>query len=174
MPYPGVSLPISIVVAVAKNGVIGAKGDMPWRLPTDLKFFKKTTMGAPMIMGRKTFDAIGRVLPGRLTIIVTSRADYTQEGALIASSIEDALLTAHQWALDNGAGEIFIVGGGDIYKQTLDFADRIYLTEVAAEPEGDTFFPALSEMQWKKVSSENVKAGDQDTADMTFFTLEPA
>jgi len=133
---------ISHIVAMSANRVIGNDGDIPWRISEDFKFFKNTTMGCAIIMGRKTFESIGRPLPGRLNIVITRNPDYKAEGITAFGSVDDAVAYVKKHA-DEWKDEIFIVGGGEIYKQTLPKTDRIYLTEVHRKIEGDTFYPAV-------------------------------
>ena len=142
---------ISVVVAVGSNGEIGNKGQLLWHLPADLKKFKQTTMGHHMIMGRKTFESIGKPLPGRTTVIVTRNKDYHAEGCIVTSSLEDAIDKAKM----AGEKEVMIVGGGEIYKQSLSLAQKIYLTEVEFAGEADTFFPNLDNNEWDILDSEN-------------------
>lgn len=167
-------LPLVLVVAVARNGVIGGDNRLLWRLRGDMAHFRRCTMGRPMIMGRKTFDSIGKPLPGRETIVVTRDPDYRREGVLVAHDIESALELADVAAARLGASEIAIVGGGEIYRQTLDRAARIELTEVALEPEGDVFFPELSPDQWRETRREPHRAdsGAGDEADYAFVTYD--
>jgi dihydrofolate reductase len=127
---------VSIIVAVAENGAIGKDNQLLWRLPDDLKRFKQLTLGHPMIMGRKTFDSIGKPLPGRTSIVVTRNTDYQQEGVTVAHSLGQALEIAQEMQVK----EVFIIGGGELYEQAKPFADRIYLTKVHTEIPGDTFF----------------------------------
>lgn len=136
---------VTLVAAVAANGVIGVDGDLPWRLPDDLAHFKALTMGHPMIMGRATFDSIGRALPGRTTIVVTRNPDWTADGVETASSVEDALRRA--LAIDD---DVFVVGGGQIYAEALnaDAVDLLCITRVAASPDGDVRFPAVDWERW--------------------------
>jgi dihydrofolate reductase len=155
------NMEIVLVVAVARNGVIGAKGTMPWHLPADLKHFKAKTLGKPMIMGRKTFDSIGRPLPGRDTIVVTRQADYGAEGIHVAASLEDALPLAADLAKARGTDEITIVGGGQIYAQAMGLATRIEYTEIDLEPEGDAHFPPLDPAVWSEQSREDHPAEDE-------------
>lgn len=164
-------LPLALVVAVAKNGMIGRDGDMPWKLSTDLKRFKRDTMGKPIIMGRKTFNAIGMVLPGRLNIVV-SRSEFVVEGTVHANSIEKALEIASEWGRENGSDEICVVGGGQIYRETISLADRLYVTHVMAEPDGDTRFPEIVEAEWRPVSREEVPKGEKDTAETLYVVYE--
>ncbi len=157
---------ISIIAAMSSNRVIGLKDDLPWHLPPDLKHFKQLTMGHHMIMGRKTFDTIGRPLPGRVTIVVTRRTDFVHPGVLVAHSIDDALRLAED------DKEVFIAGGGEIYRLTLDLADRIYLTVIHHEFEGDTFFPPFDESKWEVVEEQEFHPDEQNPLRFTFLTLD--
>lgn len=157
---------ISIIAAMSSNRAIGLSDGLPWHLPADLKRFKQLTMGRPMIMGRKTFDTIGRPLPGRLTIVVTRRTDFAHPGVLVAHSIEDALDQA------GDVEEIFIAGGGEIYRLTLDVADRIYLTVIHQEFEGDAFFPPFDESKWEVVEEQEFHPDEQNPLRFTFLTLD--
>lgn len=140
---------ISLIVAMAKNRVIGADNKIPWHLPNELKLFKSLTMGHHIIMGRRTYESIGRLLPGRTTVIVTRQRDYTVPGAVIAHSIEEAIESCR------GDDECFVIGGADLFRETLPVADRLYLTVVDAEPEGDTFMPAMDMSLWRETRSES-------------------
>jgi dihydrofolate reductase len=144
---------LSAIAAMAKNHVIGKDGDLPWRIPEDFKFFKDKTSGHIMIMGRKTFDSLKGALPKRLHVVITRQKDYEPEDAHVFSSIADALEFCQQQT-DSGAWpeEVFIIGGGDIYKQMLDATDRIYLTEIQKEFEGDTKFPDFSDDDFEEVA----------------------
>jgi dihydrofolate reductase len=135
---------ISIIVAVSKNGAIGKDNQLLWRLPDDLKRFKKLTLGHPIIMGRKTFDSIGKPLPGRTSIVVTRNTDFRHEGVIVVHNISDALEEASKL----NAEEAFVIGGGELYKLTLTIADRLYITEVETTIEGDTFFHLDNPEQW--------------------------
>jgi len=139
---------VTLVVAIGANGVIGVNGGLPWRLPEDLAHFKALTMGHPMVMGRTTFESIGRPLPGRTTIVVTRNPDWSAEGVEVAQTLEAALERAHE--LDD---EVFLVGGAQVYAQALDagLVDLLCVTRVAASPEGDTRFPAIDWEQWREV-----------------------
>jgi dihydrofolate reductase len=161
-----VSTPVSIIVAASANNVIGADGGLPWRLPEDLRRFKRITMGKPMIMGRLTFESIGRALPGRRSIVVTRQADYTAEGCDVVATPEAAL------ELASNADEVMIVGGGKIYEQLLPLANRIYMTRVHAEISGDTFFPEIDADEWRIVSSEPLPATDERPYSISLQTLE--
>lgn len=158
---------IVMVAAVARNGVIGREGDMPWRLPSDLKHFKAVTMGQPMIMGRKTFDAIGKPLPGRATIVV-SRSVEAIEGADVADSLDRALALAVDRMPEGGENRICIIGGGEIYRQAMDRADELDVTHVEAAIEGDTVFPPIDPAVWECVSERPQPAGERDSHDMRF------
>ena len=161
-----------LVVAYAEHRVIGADGGMPWHLPSDLRHFKQVTMGKPVIMGRKTFESIGRALPGRDNIVVTRDAEYTAAGACVAGDIDAAIRLARESACRDGQSEICVIGGGEIYRQTLELAARVYLTEVHLSVEGDTSFPELSVHEWTEVAREDHVAGDKDTADFSFVVLD--
>ena len=165
---------IVLVAAVARNGIIGSDGDMPWKLSTDLKRFKALTMGKPMIMGRKTFQAIGGALPGRTSIVVTRDPSFSAEGAETAGSVDAALKMAADIAARTGAGEICVIGGGEIYRQTIDHADRLEITQVMAEPSGDTTFPAIDPDRWRVASQEDVPAGEKDSYPTRFIVYERA
>jgi dihydrofolate reductase len=153
---------LSLIVAVAKNGVIGRQGGLPWRLSSDLRRFKQLTMGHHLIMGRKTFESIGRALPGRTTIVLTRDGGSIPDGVTAAHSIDDALRACA------GDDEAFIVGGAEIYRQTLPIADRIYLTEVEAEVDGDAWFPEFDRSAWQVVREQRLPAGQRDDYETTF------
>ena len=159
-----VRVPLAIVVAVSRNGVIGRNGDMPWKLSTDLKRFKAMTLGKPMIVGRKTLDSYGgKPLPGRPHVVVTRDMTRQIEGVQIAGSLEEAIDKAQAIALATGADEIGILGGGQIYRQAIDIADVLYITHVEADiPDGDTVFPDIDSQIFEKVSEEAVPAGEKD------------
>ncbi|MFK7896183.1 MAG: dihydrofolate reductase [Myxococcota bacterium] len=140
---------VSIIVAAARNGVIGLGGDIPWKLPADQKFFRKQTTGHAIIIGRKTFDSIGRPLPGRRNLVLTRGKAAPVAGIDFFPSLVEAL----DWARDEGLEECFIAGGEAIYREGLALADRVYLTRVDAEPEGDTYFPDLPAAEWKQVGT---------------------
>lgn len=159
---------VSAIVAVAKNGVIGANGQIPWYLPADLAWFKKTTLGHHIIMGRNSFHSIGRPLPKRTNIVVTRDPFFSAEGVLTAHSVEEAL----GMAFDNGETEAFIIGGGQIYLESMDLWDKLYLTSVETEPEGDVFFPKTVNNEWNEVWREERPADDKNEFDCTFRILE--
>lgn len=158
---------LAVIAAVARNGVIGRDGGLPWRIPADLKFFKTTTMGKPMIMGRRTFESIGKALPGRTSIVVTRRPDFAAAGVEIAADVDQALAMAAA----TGADEAMVIGGGEIYAAVLPRADRLYLTEVNLDAEGDVYFPPFDRAQWREVSREDHPA-DGDTPAFSFVVLE--
>ena len=142
---------ITLIAAVARNGVIGADGAMPWHLPEDFAFFKRTTMGHPLVMGRATFDAIGRPLPGRRSIVITRTRNWRHDGVEVAGSMPVALDLA---ASGRGGDEVFVIGGGQIYRLAMPVADRLLITEVDLEPEGDVTFPRIDALEWVEVSRD--------------------
>lgn len=143
---------LSLIVAMSRNGVIGIDNQLPWHLPEDLKYFKSVTMGKPIIMGRKTYDSIGRPLPGRTNIVITRDPSWQAEGVSVAQTLEAALSLGQVACNAAGADEIMVIGGEQIYRMTLPTADRLYLTQVDAEVEGDAFFPDIDLDQWQQVS----------------------
>ena len=157
---------ISIIVAASANNVIGVGGGLPWHLPEDLKRFKEVTMGKPMIMGRATYDSIGRALPGRTSIVVTRQAGFEAEGCIVVDSIDAAMEAA------GDVEEIMVIGGGEIYRQVLPHADRIYMTRLQAELEGDTRFPELDMDEWEVSSVEEFPAGDEREFGFDVETLD--
>ena len=150
---------LSLIVAMAKNRTIGLDGAMPWHIPEDLKFFKRVTMGHPVIMGRKTYQSIGAALPGRTNIVVTRNKDFEAADADVVHDLSEALTKAKAteklWRPDGGREEIFVIGGADIYGQALPEAQRIYMTEVHQEHPGDAFFPELAEGEWKETDRQD-------------------
>ncbi|QRM55909.1 dihydrofolate reductase [Sinorhizobium sp. BG8] len=161
---------IVLVVAVARNGIIGRDGDLPWRLPSDLKRFKRVTMGKPIVMGRKTFTSIGRPLPGRPNIVITRDPSFAADGVSVARSLDEALEQAGRSAAELGVDEICIVGGGEIYRQVFAKADVIHVTEVDAEVEGDTRFPDIDTTRFSRVFEEPMERGEKDSHAMHFVT----
>ncbi|MGB1869080.1 MAG: dihydrofolate reductase [Porticoccaceae bacterium] len=145
---------LSLIVAVSRNGVIGINNQLPWHLPEDLKYFKSVTMGKPLIMGRKTYDSIGRPLPGRTNIVVTRDPGWQVEGVEVAHSLEAALQLGHSACAAAGVDEIMVIGGEQIYRMTLPAADRLYLTQVDADVEGDAYFPKVDFSQWQQISEQ--------------------
>ncbi len=163
---------IALLVAVAENGVIGRDGALPWRLSTDLKLFRKLSMGKPLIMGRKTFASLQKPLDGRDNIVVTRDRSFAAEGAIVVHAMEEALRCARDFAERRCTGEIIVMGGAEIYRQTLPLADKIYLTRVNAAPEGDTRFPPLDMSQWRLIQEEAYEKGVKDDFGFTFLILE--
>ena len=164
-------VPLVLVAAVAHNGVIGAKGGLPWRLSSDLKRFKALTWGKPLVMGRKTFESIGRALPGRETIVVTRDPTFAP-GVLIAHNLDAALDLAAERASAMGAGEVVIGGGGEIFAQTISRASRLFITEVALDADGEAHFPPIDREQWREVGRETCERGPRDEADFAFVDYE--
>jgi len=152
------SLPLAMIAALAENHVIGLDNKMPWHLPADLRHFKAMTLGKPIIMGRKTWDSLGRPLPGRLNLVVSRQPDLQLEGAETFSSLEEALLRAERWAREQGVDEIMLIGGAQLYAQALERARRLYLTRIEVSPEGDAFFPAFDEAQWQRIDCQTHQA----------------
>jgi len=164
-------IPISLIVATGEDRAIGKDNGMLWHLPDDFRFFKNTTMGHPLIMGRKTFESLKGALPGRRNIVVSRKPDYRPTGAEKVESIEEAL----QLAASENPSEIFIAGGGQIYKETLDLADRLYLTLVHASfPDAEVFFPKLDADNWQEVKRIFHPADDRHQYAFTFLFLERA
>ena len=161
---------IVLVVAVAQNGVIGRDGDLPWRLPSDLKRFKQLTLGKPVVMGRKTWDSIGRPLPGRPNIVVTRDASFAAPGATVVSSLDEGLAVAQREAEALGVDEVCVIGGGQIYTQVFDRADILHVTRVEADVAGDTRFPAIDPAVFEKVADEPIPQGEKDSHAMHFAT----
>jgi dihydrofolate reductase len=156
----------SLVVAMARNGVIGRANRLPWHLPADLAHFKRTTLGAPVIMGRKTWESIGRALPGRTNIVISSRADYAADGGIVAPSLERALAAA------GDVPEAFVIGGELIFAQALPRASRIHLTEIDADIEGDTHFPAFDRGTWRETLLGSHAPDERNAFPMRFLLLE--
>ncbi|MBG0800071.1 dihydrofolate reductase [Methylocystis sp. H4A] len=163
---------IVAVVARGRNGVIGVANGLPWRLSSDLKRYKARTWGKPMIMGRRTFESIGRPLPGRESVVLTRDPHFRAEGAHVAASPAEALATARRLAALLGVDEIIIAGGEEIYRAFLDLTDVIELTEVALDIAGDAHFPALDPKDWREIAREAPPRGPKDEADFAFVTLE--
>ena len=157
---------ISIIVAVAANGVIGTGGTMPWHITEDFAHFKAVTLGHSVIMGRKTYDSIGRPLPRRRNIVITRNADLTIEGCEMAPSLEAAL------AMCGGEEEVFVIGGGEIYRQAMPLAHKLYITHVGVEVEGDTRFPAIDPEVWREVSREDFECGREFSSPFSFVDYE--
>ena len=159
---------ISIIVAASENNVIGAAGDLPWRLSDDLRRFKALTMGKPIVMGRKTWDSIGRPLPGRQNIVVTRQAEFAAAGCDVVASKEEAVTATAD------AEEVMVIGGSQVYALFLPDAERLYLTRVHTEVEGDAFFPEISDLEWHLVSNEPRLADDRNAFDYSLQIYERA
>lgn len=157
---------VSILVAKSKNDVIGKNNQLPWHLPADLKHFKNLTMGHHMIMGRKTFESIGKSLPGRTSVIITRQKDYKVPGCIVVNNIEDALKACVN------DDEVFIIGGGEIFKETMNTADKIYLTEIGEEFEGDVFLPKIDLLKWKLTQKQTFKPDEQNKYSYCFCEYE--
>lgn len=160
---------IVFVVAIAENGVIGAGNVIPWRLKSDMARFKALTIGKPVIMGRKTFESLRRPLPGRTNIVITRDPDYRANGAIVTTSAADAGAVACGDALRRSVAEIAVIGGAEIYRQWLDAADRLEITEVHARPEGDTYFD-IDRAEWEETARIRHPAGPDDSADYSYVT----
>lgn len=158
---------ISLIVAMDQNRVIGKNNELPWHLPADLQYFKKVTMGHPIIMGRKTFESIGRVLPGRENVIVTRNQDFKAEGSVVLHDIEQIKTFA-----DSRDEEVFVIGGAEIFKEILPVTDRLYITEIHETFEGDTFFPVIDENQWDKISSNSGSIDEKNRYAHDFIILQ--
>jgi len=157
---------LSIIVAMDINRVIGRGGALPWHISSDLKNFKKITMGKPILMGRKTHDSIGKPLPGRENIILTNNKKYSAEGCIVKNTLDDVYLYCEKQL------ELVVMGGAILYSQTLDKADKLYITEVNASVNGDTFFPEYKSSQWREISRESFNAGENNEYDYSFTVLE--
>jgi dihydrofolate reductase len=163
---------IALVVAMGDNRAIGKGGNLPWRLSSDMRYFREITMGKPIVMGRLTYMSLPRMLDGRLNIVLTRNAAFEAPGAVMAYNLEEALDVARREAKRTGAGEIMVIGGADLFRATLPQADRIYLTEVKAAPEADTWFPEFDRREWREVSRENHAPGPKDDHAFSFVVLE--
>ncbi len=161
---------IVFVVAVAANGVIGREGELPWRLSTDMKRFKALTIGKPVLMGRKTWASLGRPLPGRPNIVISRDPAFVAEGAETAPSLDAALDRARAHAAALGVDEVCVIGGGEIYRQSIGMVDILHVTEVQAEVEGDTLFPAIDPAIFEKVFEEDLPRSERDSHAMHFVT----
>jgi dihydrofolate reductase len=146
---------ISAIFAMSENRVIGKDNSMPWHISEDLKHFKRTTLGKPIVMGRKQYESVGRALPGRTNIVISRDKNYKADDALVFSNIDEAVSMARGIAANDGLDEVFIVGGGEIYKQCLPITDRLYMTLIHRKYEGDVLFPELDMEEWKEISSED-------------------
>ena len=164
---------VALVVARARNGVIGRDGALPWRLSSDLKRFKSLTLGKPILMGRKTWDSLpAKPLPGRTNIVLSRDGRFEPKGAVACERWDEALQIAREQATEDGVDEVCVIGGEALFALSLPLARRIYLTEVEAEPAGDAVMPALDESAWREVSAEPVPAGERDEIATVFRVLE--
>ena len=163
---------IALFVAIAENGVIGREGGLPWRLSSDLKLFRKLTMGKPLIMGRKTFVSLGKPLDRRDNIVTTRDKSFVAEGAIIVHSLDEAIARAQDCADRRGVGEIVVIGGAAVYQEALPRANRIYLTRVHAAVTGDVTFPHIDWSQWRQVLSEAHEKSPRDAYPFTFSVME--
>ena len=159
---------ISLIAAVAENGVIGRDNELVWRLPDDFNYFKQTTTGHPIIMGRKTFESLGKPLPNRVNILITRNPDFAPEGTTVTKSLDEAL----EKALHTQSPEAFVIGGAEIYRQALPKADRLYLTEVKATFKGDTYFPDYNRADWHEVSRRHHPADERHAVAFDFVVWE--
>ena len=163
---------IVLLAAVAENGVIGRDNALPWRLSTDLKRFKALTLGKPVVMGRKTYLSIGSPLPERTNIVITRDKNFRAQGVMVANSVDAALDMARAEARRRGANEIVVIGGTEIFAQTMALADRLEITHVHARPEGDVYFPAIDPKLWRETARSERPAGPRDDASVSFVTYE--
>ncbi len=151
---------LALIVAQGRNRVIGSDNKLPWYLPEDLRYFKQVTLGKPIIMGRKTFESIGKPLPGRTNIVITRDSEWQVENVRVVRSLAEAIEVAEAQAFIDGAQEAVVIGGAQIYAQSLPIVDRLYLTQVDAEPEGDAYFPEIDYSEWNELGRESFPAGD--------------
>ena len=163
---------LAVVVAVAENGVIGRDGVLPWRLRSDLRYFRSVTLGKPVVMGRRTFLSIGRPLPERINIVVSKSPDFAPADVTVVPSLGQALDSAAATEYETGAEEAVVIGGAQLYKEALPVADRLYLTRVHATVNGDVYFPGLVPEHWKEVSQTCQLAGPEDDFDHSYVVLE--
>jgi dihydrofolate reductase len=159
---------LAVIVAAAENGVIGNNNALPWHLPEDLQYFKCTTMGKPIVMGRKTYESIGRPLPGRTNIVITRNPAFRAEGVRVVSSLDQALRLAEDIALIDGVGELVVIGGAEIYRTAIPRADVLYLTEIHASVEGDALLPDIDWSVWREVSRERHTSTAADSHNYSF------
>ena len=163
---------IFLIAAVAENNVIGANGDMCWKIKSELQYFKKTTVGYPVIHGRKSFESLGAPLPGRANIVITRDQNYAADGITVVHTLDDAIRLAKEIATKEGKDGVFIAGGAEIYRATLPMAEKLYLTEVHMAPAGETLFPAFDRSLWRETKREFHAAQQGESADYTITVLE--
>lgn len=161
---------LSMIVATADNNIIGKDNDMPWHLPADLAYFKRVTLGKPIIMGRKTYESIGRPLPGRRNIVISRDENYTAGGVDVVTSVEQALVLVA--GVNEAVAEVMVIGGGAIYKHCLPTADRLYVTHIKAAIDGDTQFPSYDDGSWQKISSELRPSDEKNAYDLDFCVYQ--
>jgi dihydrofolate reductase len=161
---------ICLVVAASENNAIGKNNQLLWQLPNDLKFFKNITWGFPVIMGRKTFEAVNKPLPGRTNIVITTKQDWQAESVIAVGTIQEAIVKAGE----TNSKQAFIIGGGEIYKQSMDIADIIYITRVHADLDGDTFFPVIDQGKWRLTSNQDFEADEKHAYSYSFQIWEKA
>lgn len=159
---------LSLLLAASENNVIGKDNQLPWHLPNDLKYFKNLTWGMPILMGRKTFESIGRALPGRKSVVITRNTDWKQENVEVVHSVEEAI----NYAKAQDVKEIFVIGGAEIFNTSFDTADRIYMTRIHQQVEGDAYFPPIDETKWKRVSAKFCEADEKNAYPHTFEVWE--
>ena len=163
----------ALIVAMSQNRVIGRNNKLPWSLPGDLKYFKQATMGKPIIMGRKTWDSIGRPLPGRMNVVISRNPEWeAPAGTTPAKSLDEALIKAEAQAEIEDREEVMIIGGGQIYTEALPMVDRMYVTQVHAEVEGDAFFPEVNWDEWEEIGREDFSASDNNPYDYSFVVYQ--
>ena len=163
---------LAVICAMSENRIIGRSNELPWHLPGDLKYFKQTTLGSPIIMGRKTWESIGRPLPGRSNIVVSRNNQLTIEQAQTADSLTGAIKLAREIAVPDNVSEVFVIGGAKLYKEAFPLADRLYLTRVHAEVEGDTYLEGFKEKDWIEISRETFNAADHEGHNYSICILE--
>lgn len=157
---------VSLIVAASTNNAIGKENQLLWHLPNDMRFFKNTTWGMPVIMGRKTFESVNKKFPGRINIVITRQKDWERDGVIVVSSLEEGLKKAEE----TNCKELFVIGGGEIFKESMSKADKIYMTRVHAVLEGDTFFPEINEKEWELVREENFEKNQKHLYEYSFQT----
>ena len=163
---------LAAIVAAAENGVIGRNNALPWHLPGDLQYFKRVTMGKPIIMGRKTFESIGKPLPGRSNIVITRNAHFQADGVHAVNSLAAALCAAEDIALIDGVDEVVVIGGAEIYRESLPQTSRLYLTQVHASVEGDAYMPEIEWSHWRETAREHFLAQGANPYDYSFVVFE--
>jgi dihydrofolate reductase len=159
-----VTVKIAMIAGVAENGVIGVHGTIPWRIPSDMAFFKRTTMGKPIIMGRKQYETVGRPLPGRTNLVVSRKPGYQPDGVIVINDLLAALDHGKTIAAADGADEAMVIGGGEIYAAAMPYADRLYISHIALRPEGNVVFPEIDPAVWQVVSEPTVEPSPKDEA----------